>query len=95
MFDFDELAHWEEVIHEAELLKVFGRKHECLKDPARERLYKRRRNVKWSSNSWSKEPRLVQIGSIRNHRRRMNQFVREEKFDKIIPFQNTRGWLTW
>ncbi|MBP1996229.1 hypothetical protein [Paenibacillus eucommiae] len=89
MFDKEEIMAWE---NEIASKKAFIKKKRY-RDPRIEKLIEVRKGIK--TVHYRKEIKSCRKDHYRHYRSKTSQLVRSEKFDMIVSYKRTSGWLTW
>ncbi|MDD9266157.1 hypothetical protein ACFPES_03830 [Paenibacillus sp. GCM10023248] len=89
MFDNEEIKAWE---CEIASRKIFIKK-KSYKDPRVQKLKEVRKGIK--AVHYDKEIKSCRKDHYRIYRNKITQLVRSEKFDMIVGYKRTSGWLTW
>jgi hypothetical protein len=92
MYNHEEWINWEQEQMEKVCQRWEPSKQRCPFDPAKERLRKRRRNLKWSG-SYSESYNSKWMW--RKHIGMKYRLIDEESYHPPKKEYHTRGWLTW
>ncbi|ULL18830.1 hypothetical protein DVH26_32975 [Paenibacillus sp. H1-7] len=89
MFDQEEILAWEqEIVRRKTFIKT-----KRYKDPRADKLKEVRKGLK--AVHYDKETADCRRDHYRLYRNKMTHLIRTEKFDLIVNYKRTSGWICW